>query len=188
MLNYTSLFSDLEELFRNAGRDPASFRRLMREVQRVREDLDEYYLEVAADYLGRLEERLARTEAPRLSPEEVTLLRAVLGLPSHDPERDARLVEDIGSLEQKLERVLALRGRPLSLKNLDELRRHLESMQSLLPGIVHALSERERARRFEEAVGDGEALDREWLLAAIRRILAGEGAGSPSSDELRLGG
>ena len=57
MLNYTSLFSDLEELYQGAGRDPASFRLLAREVGRANDDLRDYYNEVAADYVLRLERR-----------------------------------------------------------------------------------------------------------------------------------
>lgn len=47
MLRYTSLFADLERLFAGAGRDPASFARLAREVGRVEADLAEYCRDVA---------------------------------------------------------------------------------------------------------------------------------------------
>jgi hypothetical protein len=190
MLNYTSLFSDLERLFQSAGREPTTFRRLMREVQRVREDLDAYYGEVATDYVIRLEERLAQGgDGLQLAPQEVTLLRAFLGLPPQDAARDARLVDDLARLEAELQQALALKGRPLSLKNLDALRRQLDGMQSVLPGIVRALESRERARRFEEALAeDGQVRDRGWLLAQVRRALSGGEEALTSSEELHLGG
>lgn len=188
MLNYTSLFDDLDELFKKAGRDPVSFRRLAREVQRVSEDLDEYYFEVATDYVIRLEQRLNQPDA-QLSTEEATLLRAYLGLPPKDRERDARLVNDLTQLEQRVTDALELKSRPLSLKNLDALRRLLDGMKAILPSIIRALDERQRAQEFEEAVGDGGAgMNRQWLVNAVRRALEGSDAGTVSSDELRFGG
>ena len=59
MLNYTSLFNDLEAFYEGAGQDPRSFRRLAREVRRVRESLDDYTHEVSQDYVLRFFERSA---------------------------------------------------------------------------------------------------------------------------------
>ena len=188
MLNYTSLFADLEELFAGAGRDPASFRRLAREVEQVQSNVDEYCAEVTRDYAARLEHRLLQPGA-RLSPEEVGLLRAYLGLAPPDPERDQRLVDDLGALEADLREVLSLRNRPLRLEHLDRLRALLDRMRGVMPRIVFALEALGRSRRFDEAVGAGEderPLDRAWLVEAIRAARVGEEQESDSSGELPI--
>lgn len=184
MLNYTSLFADLEALFANAGRDPASFRRLAREVGRVGESLAEYCSEVSTDYVIRLQQRLGQKDA-QLSAEEVNLLRSFLGLAPPDPERDQRLVDDLARLEENLQKALQLKDRPLSLKNLDDLRRLLDRMGAVLPRIVAALEEREEIQRFERAVGQSESgeLDRVWLQRRIRRALAGSDLAAAPSEE-----
>jgi hypothetical protein len=190
MLNYTSLFDDLQELYKSAGQDPRSFRRLAREVARVAEDLDETYTEVAGDYVVRLLARLEGDDEAMLSEQEVTLVRAFLGLPPRDPERDARLVDDLSALETTLGQVLELKDRPLSMKNLDALRRLLGRMKAAVPPIVHSLEERERARRFDEAAGpDGGKRGRDWMVVTLRRAVEGADPSSiTSSEELRLGG
>lgn len=174
MLNYTSLFADLEGLFDHAGRDPASFRRFAREVQRVNESLAEYCNEVASDYVIRLEQRLRQPDS-QLSDEEINLLRSFFGLAPADPRRDQRLVDDLARVQESLGHVMELKERSLSLKSLDALRRLLVRMETTLPGIVSALEEREALREFERAVGQGAEgtgeLDRPWLLKAIRQSL-----------------
>ena len=173
MLNYTSLFADLEELFRSAGQDPASFRRLAREVERVRDNPDDYYTEVATDYVIRLEERVSEAGA-QLSPEEITLLRAYLGLAPQDPEREQRLVDDLARLEDDLRTVLKLKDQPLNLKNLDGLRRLLDRMEDVLPRITRTLHKRQLAAAFDAAVSeDGAVLSPDWLSRAIRHALEG---------------
>ena len=190
MLNYTSLFDDLQDLYRSAGQDPRSFRRLARELGRVTEDLDEYYSEVSCDYVIRLLTRLEEDDQANLSPEEVTLVRAFLGYPPHDPGRDARLVDDLSALEKNLDKVMKLKDRPLSMKNLDALRRLLGRMKAAVPPIVSYLEEREHARRFDMAVGpDGGERGREWLIVTLRRAIEGADPTSiPSSEELQFGG
>ncbi len=175
MLNYSTLFADLERLFAGAGREPTSFRRLEREVARVEANLAEYCQEVAGDYVARIEQRLARADA-QLSEDEVDLLRTYLGIAEPDPRREAQLVADLAAVEQDLAALLALQDRPLSLKNLGDLRRLLARMGAVLPRITGALEERRRLERFERAVGklgpDGQRgegpLDREWLRERLR--------------------
>ncbi|MCO5168298.1 MAG: hypothetical protein M9894_18310 [Planctomycetes bacterium] len=168
VLNYSSLFTDLEARFRSAGRDPASYRRMAAEVGRAAQDLRDYMGEVAADYVARLERRLAQPGAG-LTPEERGLVRAALGLPPEDPELDRALVEDLARLEESVAALAPLRDVPLSLRNVEALRRLLARMEGVLPRIVDALEAREGARRFDEAVGrGGEVHDREWLLVALR--------------------
>lgn len=180
MLNYTSLFSDLESLYQGAGEDPVSFRRLAREVRRVRESLDDYTHEVSEDYVLRLEERLARGDA-RLSDDEVELLRAYLGVSPADPQADQRLVDDLQALGNEVSGVISLRDQPLRLRNLEGLRRRLAQMEFLLPGLVVVLEERARRQRFERAAGLGEAgVDPVWLLSALR---AARGEGAEPEDE-----
>lgn len=175
MLSYTSLFDDLEARFKAADQDPHSYARLAREVERAVFDLREYCSEVGAEYAARLERRLG--QPCTLSPEEGALVRAFLGIAPADADRDRLLLDDLARLEQAIGGLGPLRGRPLTPKNLDVLRRLLGRMQGVLPRIVEALEERERARRFEEAWGDGAAtLDREWLRAELRRVL------TPSSE------
>jgi hypothetical protein len=182
MLNYSSLFSDLDGRFRSAGRDPGSYRRMAKDVERFREDLRDYTLEVTTDYVARLERRLAAAGA-RLTSEERGLLRAFLGYPPDDPERDRLLVDDLSRLEESVDALRPLRDVPLNLKNLELLRRLLARMEATLPRIVDALDERERARRFEEALAeDGEVLDREWLLGEVRRALRGSVEAGASTD------
>lgn len=181
MLNYTSLFSDLEARFRSAGRDPSSYRRMQTEVARAAEDLRDYLREVTTDYVVRLERRLGQPGA-RLSREERGLLRAYLGHPPEDPERDRALVDDLTQLEESVAALQPLRDVPLNLRNLEALRRTLGRMDLVLPRIVGALEEREAARRFDEAVDDaGQVLDREWLHAEVRRALRGS-AVRPAGD------
>ncbi len=178
MLNYTSLFSDLEARFRSAGRDPGSYRRMATEVARAADDLRDYVREVTTDYVVRLERRLAQPDA-RLSREERALLRAFLGHPPEDPERDRALVDDLTRLDESVAGLQPLRDVPLSLRNLDALRRLLDRMETVLPRIVAALEVREAARRFDEATDEsGQVLDREWLHAEVRRALHGSGDGS----------
>lgn len=182
MLNYTSLFSDLEARFRAAGRDPGSYRRMAAEVARAGDDLRDYLREVTTDYVARLERRLSQP-GPRLSREERDLLRGFLGHPPEDPERDRALVDDLGRLEESVTTLRPLRDVPLNLRNLEALRRVLARMEAVLPRIVEALEARERVRRFEEATqepqgapderGGGEVPDREWLLGEVRRALRG---------------
>lgn len=194
MLHYTSLFTDLEQLFRTAGKSPASFRRLQREVERAGENLREYYLEVATDFAARLERRLLQPGA-QLAPEEAALLRAFLGVPPADAEREQQLLDDLAELEEALETMLRLRGAPLHLRNLDALQRLLGRMGRLLDRIVPALEERERSRRFEAALADGGVrMDRHWLQEELRRVLSGsestgeeEGALLASDDALDPG-
>lgn len=182
MLNYSSLFSDLDARFRSAGRDPASYRRMAKDVERAREDLREYMLEVTTDYVTRLERRLGAPGA-RLSGEERGLLRAFLGHPPEDPERDRLLVDDLARLEESVAGLRPLREVPLNLKNLEALRRLLGRMEATLPRIVDALDEREGARRFDEAITDeGEVVDREWLVGEVRRALRGSQAAGASTD------
>lgn len=182
MLHYTSLFTDLEQLFRTAGKSPASFRRLQREVSRARTNLREYYLEVASDFATRLERRLVLPGA-QLQPEEAALLRAFLGVPPADAEREQQLLDGLTELEETLQALLRLKGSPLQLRNLDALQRLLERMDRLLDRIVPALEERDRERRFEAALGDGGAgMDRQWLLDELRKVLAGSGEGRGGSD------
>jgi hypothetical protein len=170
VLNYTSLFSDLEARFRAAGQDAASYSRMAKEVARAGEDLRDYLEEVTRDYVARLERRLTAAGA-QLTPEESGLLRAFLGFPPDDPERDRLLVDDLARLEEGVLGLAPLRGLPLNLRNLEVLRRLLTRMQTVLPRIVHALEERDRARRFDDAVGDdGVVREREWLLAELRRV------------------
>ena len=188
MLNYTSLFDDLEELFHSTGEEPASFRRLSREVERVHANLADYYDEVAIHYVLRLERRLSQAN-PRLSAEEVTLLRGYLRLAPKDPERNRRLLNDLAQLEAALGELLDLKGRPLSLKNLDGLRRLLGRMAAVTPGIILVLEEQKRAQAFERAVGPAaesaqpaEVADAPWLLNAVRRILVGSSAAPTTED------
>lgn len=169
MLHYTSLFADLEARFRAAGREPGSYRRLQREVERAAQDVRDYCAEVATDWVARLERRLASPEA-RLSVEEQTLARAVLGLPLPDAERDRTLADDVARLEAAAAAVRPLAGAKLTLGNLDALRRHLDRMAAALPRIVDALEEREREARFEAALR--EPFDRQWLLTELRRAVA----------------
>ena len=173
MLNYTSLFADLEELFQSAGRDPDTFQRLAREVDHIGENLQEYYQEVACDYVVRLQQRLNQPDST-LSPEEIEFLRAFLGLAPADQEREERLVSELACLEENLAKLLLLKDRPLNLKNLDGLRRLLGRMQTSLPRIVEALAERREQERFLKAVGDGgETMDRKRLLRTLHKALAG---------------
>lgn len=173
MLNYASLFSDLEARFRSAGRDPSSYRRMATEVARAAEDLRDYVREVTTDYVVRLERRLGQPGA-RLSREERGLLRAFLGHPPDDAERDRALVDDLTRLEESVTALQPLRGVPLNLRNLEALRRLLDRMEGVLPRIVDALEVREAGRRFDEAIDDaGEVRDREWLHAEVRRALRG---------------
>ncbi len=158
MLHYTSLFADLEARFRAAGREPGSYRRLQREVERAAQDVRDYCAEVATDW-----------EA-RLAPDEVALARAVLGLPQPDAERDRALADDVARLEAAAAALRPLAGAKLTLGNLDALRRHLDRMAAALPRIVEALEEREREARFEAALQ--EPFDRQWLLSALRRAVA----------------
>lgn len=186
MLNYTSLFSDLERLYEVAGQDPSSFRRLAREVRRVRESLNDYTHEVSVDYVLRLEARLARGDA-RLSEDEVELLRAYLGVSPPDPQADQRLVDDLHSLGTEVSGVINLRDQPLRLRNLEGLRRRLGSMEFLLPGLVLILEERAHRQRFELAAGLGEEgrVDAAWLLAALK---AARGEGElPNEDSEETG-
>lgn len=176
MLRYTSLFADLESRFRSAGRESGSYRRLQREVERAAQDVRDYCAEVAADWVARLERRLAAPDA-RLSPEEQALARAVLGLPLPDAERDRALADDVARLEAAAASVRPLAGAKLTLGNLDALRRHLDRMAGALPRIVDALEQREREARFEAALQ--EPFDRQWLLAALRQAVA------PPPDEER---
>lgn len=186
VLHYTSLFTDLEQLFRTAGKSPASFRRLQREVERAGENLREYYLEVAADFATRLERRLLHPGA-QLAPEEAALLRAFLGVPPADAEREQQLLDSLAELEEALETLLRLRGAPLHLRNLDALQRLLARMGRLLDRIVPALEERETSRRFEAALADGgPRMDRHWLLEELRRVLGGQAAGTSTADEAGL--
>jgi hypothetical protein len=167
VLNYTSLFSDLEGLYEGAGQDPSSFRRLEREVRRVRESLEDYTREVSEDYVLRLEARLSSGDA-RLSADEVELLRAYLGVSPADPQADQHLVEDLRALETEIAGVISLRDQPLRLRNLEGLRRRLGLMEFLLPGLILILEERNRRQRFEEAAGLEEGgVDAAWLLAAL---------------------
>lgn len=185
MLRYASLFSDLERLFASAGRDPASFARLAREVERVEGDLAAYCREVADDYVRRLERRLARPGAA-LSPDEVDLLGAYLGILPPDGERDRRLVEDLARLEAGLDELRALQERPLSLGNLAELRRALGRMDAVLPAIRHTLQADALRERFQAAAGapdpDGGAVaprDAEWLLEALALARSAGPTGEP---------
>jgi hypothetical protein len=172
VLEYTSLFSDLEELFRSAGRDPNSFRRLAREVDRAAVDLREYTSEVAGDYAQRLEARLADPAAEPLSEEERSLLRGFLNQPAPDAERDQRALEAIGRLEECKASLLLQRDKPLSLRSLETVRTLLARMRSLLPGIVADLEDRNQAQRFDDAVSEAATVDnREWLLDELRRAL-----------------
>lgn len=180
MLNYTSLFSDLESLFEGAGEDPVSFRRLAREVRRVRESLDDYTHEVTEDYVLRLEARLAGGEA-RLSEDEVELIRAYLGVSPSDPQAEQRLVDDLRALSTEVSGVISLRDKPLRLRNLEGLRRRLAQMEFLLPGLIVVLEERGRRQRFEQAAGlGGGDVDAAWILSALR---AARGEGSEPGDE-----
>jgi hypothetical protein len=184
LLNYTSLFADLEQHFQNAGRDAASFRQLQRKVARASVDLREYYEEVAHDYVIRVEQRLSTHPEAALTQEEASLLRGFLGIPLLDAEREQQLLSDLERLEESMQSLLRLKGAPLSLRNLDALRRLLDRLETLLPKLVEALSDRERASRFDEALGDlGATLDRAWLAAELRRALEGSGAGALASDE-----
>jgi len=185
VLNYTNLFSDLEALFRSAGRDPRSFRRLLNEVRRAGDDLREYYDEVARDYVLRLEARLAN-EGAALTQKEADLLRAYLGLPPEDAERDQQMLADLERVEECVQAMLRLKGQPLNLRSLDGLRRLLDRLEDLLPRIIDALEERERIRAFEAALGDGgEGMDREALLRQLRTALeAAEEQAYVSSEEL----
>jgi hypothetical protein len=179
VLSYTSLFDDLESRFKAAHDDPHSYARLAREVERAAFDLREYCAEVGAEYAQRLERRIAQPVT--LSAEEGALVRAFLGIAPADAERDRLLLDDLARLEQSIAGLAPLRGRPLTPKNLDVLRRLLSRMQGVLPRIVEALEERERARRFEEAWGDGgPGLDRGWLKTELRRAL------SPPAESGRL--
>lgn len=180
MLKYTSLFRDLEELFRSTDRHPASFRRLAREVERASEDVRDYHREVAAAYVEQLVRRLAQPEA-RLSPDEVQLVRGFLALPPDDPERERRLVDDLGRLEECVRGLGQLAGEPLSIRNLGLLQRWLQRMRRTLPRIVDALEDLAAIRAFEAAAGlagDGE-LDREWLQAELTQALLGTDEGQP---------
>lgn len=184
MLNYTSLFSDLEARFRSAGRDPASYRRMATEVARAADDLRDYVREVTTDYVLRLERRLGQPGA-RLSREERGLLRAFLGHPPDDPERDRALVDDLTLLEDSVAALQPLRDVPLNLRNLEALRRLLDRMEVVLPRIIAALEAREAARRFDEATDEGgQIIDREWLHAEVRRALRGSSLRA-ASDEPR---
>ena len=179
MLNYTSLFNDLEGLFEGAGQDPRSFRRLAREVRRVRESLDDYTHEVSQDYVLRVEQRLANGDLS-LSAEEAELLRAYLGVAPADPRADQRVVDDLRVLESELKGVIGLRDQPLRLRNLEGLQARLAMMEVLLPGLVAALEERERRRRFEAAAGLADSeVDAAWLLRSLR---AARGEGDPPED------
>ena len=133
MLNYTTLFADLEALYAGAGRDAASFRRLLREVQRVRGDVDEVTREMASDYVAILARKLAGPKRPaRLSEQEIELLRGFLGLPPANPEGEQRLLATLAELERELEAVLSLKDQPLRLRNVDGLRLRLDGMEAAL--------------------------------------------------------
>lgn len=184
MLNYTSLFADLEQLFQGAGRDVASFRRLQREVARASVDLREYYEDVAHDYVIRLEQRLSADPQASLTHEEASLLRGFLGIPLQDAEREQQLLLDLERLEETMQSLLRLKGAPLNLRNLDALRRLLDRLEVLLPKLIEVMTDRQRAQAFEQALGDlGAGLDREWLVVELRRALEGSGAGALASDE-----
>ncbi|HBP19183.1 MAG TPA: hypothetical protein DEA08_15525 [Planctomycetes bacterium] len=182
MLNYTTLFADLEALYAGAGRDAASFRRLLREVQRVRGDVDEVTREMASDYVAILARKLAGPKRPaRLSEQEIELLRGFLGLPPANPEGEQRLLATLAELERELEAVLSLKDQPLRLRNVDGLRLRLDGMEAALLRIIQDLSRREEARRFERAVS-GATLDHEWLLRAIERALRGDAVPEESEE------
>jgi len=70
VLEYTSLFANLEELFEAAGGDPDGYRKLLREVANAQGELRTYYDEVTGDFVERLKRRLVQPEV-QLSEEEV---------------------------------------------------------------------------------------------------------------------
>jgi hypothetical protein len=174
MLNYTTLFADLEALYAGAGRDPASFRRLAREVERVRSSVGQVTQEMAADYVVLLLQRLSRGDV-QLKADEVELLRGFLGFAPDDPQEEQRLLADLGELETLVPEILALKDEPLRLRHLEGLRRRLIRLEELLPHVTRVLERREQAERFVEATGGSGSIDREWLVGAIRQALDGSG-------------
>ncbi|MEZ6183630.1 MAG: hypothetical protein R3F62_01315 [Planctomycetota bacterium] len=175
MLEYTALFANLEELFDAAGGGPEGYRKLLREVANARDELKTYYDTVTHDFVERLKRRLVQPEV-QLGEEEVTLLRAYLGLPPADAEREERLLADLAGLQESMDELRRLRAGRLSMDGLQQLRRVLDRMSATLPPIVVGLEVRERVRAFEQAVGDGaEGLDRAALLAILAEGEADEG-------------
>lgn len=167
MLEYTSLFANLEELFEAAGGDPDGYRKLLREVANAQGELRTYYDEVTGDFVERLKRRLVQPEV-QLSEEEVRLLRAYLGLPPEDAEREDRLLADLSELQESMDELRRLRAGRLSMDGLQQLRRVLDRMSARLPAIVSGLEVKNRVREFERAIGDGATtLDRPALLAFL---------------------
>ncbi|MGE0712270.1 MAG: hypothetical protein AB7N76_32380 [Planctomycetota bacterium] len=185
MLSYTTLFADLEALFQGAGRDPASYRRLAREVRRVRASVDGVTREMAADYAALLLQRLGRADQGgwALAPEEAALLRGFLGLPPEDPELEPRLLADLGELEATVSEVLALKDQPLRTRHLEGLRRRLARLDQLAGRVAGALEEREQDERFQRATREASPAEREWLMRAIRGALSGEDLPLDESEE-----
>lgn len=169
-----SLFDEILALYRDAGRDPESYRRLERELSRTQTELRGYLRDVARDYVLRLERRLQRSQA-HLTPEDMELIRAWEGLRREDPRRERRLLDDLAALAGTLDEVAARKGKRLGPGQLSELRRLLEDGARVLPGIARALEEHEAARKLEAELGDGvTTLKREALLERLRRGLAQE--------------
>jgi len=169
------IFDEILSLYRNAGSDGASYKRLERELQRTQDELKGYLHEMAHDYIVRLEKRLQRPGA-HLTADEQDVVWAWTGLHPPDSRRERILLDDLAALKGVLDEVAALKGKRLGVAQLDRLRRLLEDGALVLPRIVRALEEQARARELQDELGDGGAsLKREALLERIRRGLSGEG-------------
>jgi hypothetical protein len=165
-------FDEILRLYRHAGRDAASYRRLGRELERTRDELAGYLRDMARDYVVRLEKRLQRPGA-HLTPDEIDLIWAWENLRPHDAARERLLLDDLAALTRVLDEVASLQGRRLGAKELERLRRLLGDGTLVLPRIVRALEEQEAARRLQAELGDGAAtLKREALLERLRRGLS----------------
>ena len=155
MLNFSSLYSELESLYSHAGRDPESFRRFAGALERAQVELRATFEEMTRDFAERTLARLRR-EGAEVTEEDVRLLRSwITGeATGGDLRNDDALLDRLGELQGALEELGDVRHEPLSLGSLDRVRQLLRRCARVTPDIVNTLERMDLVRRFDEALGE----------------------------------
>lgn len=169
VLNFARVCKELESLYASAGRDPESFRRLQKAVERADHELSSMFQEMTCDYAERLLSRLRRGEDD-LSDEDLSLLRAWISGDSRgeDGAESDSLLDRLGELQRTLGALGNVGSGHLSLQNLNRVRALLRRSRHLTPEIAGLLERAKAVRCLDEALGgDGKTAD----TAALAELL-----------------